>query len=318
MRKNNWIRIALGIAVTGIAVTGCKSLRNSAYNSQVTEFKMTWEGRERLYLVHLPPAEKMNRPLPVLFNIHGGGGTALGNIGLTFGRFNELADRDGFIVVYPEAVDKNWNDGRQSDKVTAWREHIDDVGFIAAIIDGLKGRYAVDADRIFTSGMSNGGFMSSRLLCDRADLFRGGAVLTATLSAEYLPECNPSKPVAVMIMNGTADKIVPYEGGQVKVLGQSRGEILPTGDYIRFWQEKNGCTQKRPSVNLPDKENDGTTVTVQEFGGCAGQGALVFYRINGGGHTWPGGRQYLGEGLIGKTSKDIVACDVIWDFFKNL
>lgn len=282
MRKNNWIRIALGIAVTGIAVTGCKSLRNSAYNSQVTEFKMTWEGRERLYLVHLPPAEKMNRPLPVLFNIHGGGGTALGNIGLTFGRFNELADRDGFIVVYPEAVDKNWNDGRQSDKVTAWREHIDDVGFIAAIIDGLKGRYAVDADRIFTSGMSNGGFMSSRLLCDRADLFRGGAVLTATLSAEYLPECNPSKPVAVMIMNGTADKIVPYEGGQVKVLGQSRGEIVPTGDYIRFWQEKNGCTQKgrqstclirktteprslyRSSADVPDKARSSFTGSMAE------------------------------------------------------
>lgn len=304
------------LTLLGLNFNACSPSRGISTNDITLE--MEFDGRERSYIVHLPPKEKMNAPLPLLFHLHGGGGTAKGTAGLTFGRFNTLADRDGFIVVYPNAINKNWNDGRELEDVIAWKENIDDVGFITAILDELKDKYPVDASRIFTTGMSNGGFMSSRLLCDRADIFRGGAILTASLSKDYIPKCNPEKPVAVMVMNGTDDPLVPYDGGQIKVFRKTRGEIVSTDEIMDFWKEKNGCTLKKNTVELPDKAADGTTVSMEEYTDCENLGALVLYRINGGGHTWPGGKQYLGERLIGKTNRDIVACDVIWDFFKTL
>ena len=256
--------------------------------------------------------------MPVLLHLHGGGGTAKGTIGLTFGRFNELADEEGFMVIYPQAIEKNWNDGRKIDGVKSTVENIDDVGFIAEIINEVKNKYSIDDSRIFTTGMSNGGFMSTRLLCDRADLFRGGAILTATLSETYFPECKPSKPTAVLVMNGTDDPLVPFNGGPIKVLKKDRGSIISTSDMISFWEKENGCTSKKPSKYLEDLKEDGTRVKVDEYANCNDRGALILYTIEGGGHTWPGGKQYLGEKIIGKTSRDINACDVIWDFFKRL
>jgi len=200
----------------------------------------------------------------------------------------------------------------------AWKEDIDDVGFITAIVDELNQKYKIDATRIFTTGMSNGGFMSSRLLCDRADIFRGGAILTASLSKDYLPKCNPEKPVAVMVMNGTDDPLVPYDSGPVKVFRKTRGEIVSTDDYVAFWKAKNDCEVKQDKIDLPNTADDGTTVSVTKYSDCKEKGALVLYTVNCGGHTWPGGKQYLGKGLIGKTNRDMVGCDVIWDFFKSL
>ncbi|MBT8305724.1 MAG: prolyl oligopeptidase family serine peptidase [Maribacter sp.] len=303
------------ITVLLLNFNACAPIRKSKSDTTHT---LNFGSYERSYIVHLPPAAKIQQPIPLLFHIHGGGGTAKGTPGLTFGRFNELADRDGFIVVYPNAIAKNWNDGRSLEGVKAWKENIDDVGFITAILDELKQKYPIDTSRIFTTGMSNGGFMSSRLLCDRADIFRGGAILTASLSSDYIPKCTPENPVAVMVMNGTDDPLVPYDGGQIKVFRKTRGEIVSTDEIMDFWKEKNGCLLKKDTVELPDKDADGTTVSIEEYTNCEDQGALVLYRINGGGHTWPGGKQYLGERLIGKTNRDIVACDVIWDFFMTL
>jgi len=301
-----------------LTMVSCETLRSLKLRDDIVEYSLNWQGFERQYLVHFPPEEKMQDQIPVLFHLHGGGGTASGTVGLTFGRFNELADRDGFIMIYPQAIEKNWNDGRKSDLVFAWKENIDDVGFIAAIIDELKKEVKVDEDRIFTAGMSNGGFMSMRLLCDRADIFRGGAILTATLSEDYLPLCNPDKPTAVMIINGTDDSLVPYDGGEVMVLNRPRGQIVSTDEIVEFWKEENDCITKKPIVHLPDIKDDGTTVSIEEYTNCNDRGSLVLYKIEGGGHTWPGGRQYFGERLIGKTSQEFVACDVIWNYFKSL
>ena len=281
---------------------------------------LEWQNRERTYYLHLPPEAKMEGPLPILFHLHGGGGTAKRTPSLTYQRFNELADQEGFIVVYPDAIAKNWNDGR-TENIKPENVGVDDVGFIAEIISRLKNNYSIDSNRIFTTGMSNGGFMSSRLLCDRADLFRGGAVLTASLSMDYFTQCEPQKPVAVLVMNGTDDPIVPYAGGDVRLFkrGKSRGKIVSNDDYVKFWKEKNGCTEEQPTLELPDrKKRDGTTVSITTYTNCETGGALKFYKINGGGHTWPGGKQYLGKKLIGNTSREINACDEIWEFFSSL
>lgn len=315
LKTSSLLIIVMGFSLVFLS---CKSAKNNNYKNNLLEFRMKFDGYERMYLVHLPSEEKMQDSVPVLFHIHGGGGTAKGTPGLTFGRFNELSKRDGFIVVYPQAIDKNWNDGRKLEDEKAWEENIDDVGFITEIVKELKKKYKVDTDRIFTTGMSNGGFMSSRLACDKADIFRGAAILTASLSADYLPLCNPEKPVAILVMNGTEDKLVPYNGGEVKVFKKSRGKIISTNKLISFWETKNGCSSKKPAVELEDISADGTTVTVEEYVNCHNRGSLILYKINNGGHTWPGGKQYLGKWLIGKTNRDIIACDVIWEYFNNL
>lgn len=290
------------------------------YRQSVQKFEFEYQGESRLYLVHLPPPEKMKQPLPVLFHIHGGGGTAMGTVGLTFGRFNELADRDGFIVVYPEAIGKNWNDGRKVQLNKSFSEKRDDVGYFAEVVNRLKKNYSIDENQIFAAGMSNGGFMTARLLCDRADLFRGGAILTATLAEDYVDACQPSQPVGVLVMNGTDDNLVPYEGGDIKLFkrSKSRGKIISTDDCMELWQKHNNCQEKSAPVALPDLEKDGTRIFKTSYSNCDPGGALVLYRIEGGGHTWAGGKQYLGEKLIGKTSRDINACDVIWEFFQGL
>ena len=276
-----------------------------------------WQGLEREYLLYLPPVQFMLESLPVVVNLHGGGGTAKGAYRLTNGRFNDLAKEQGFIVVYPNAIDKSWNDGREQ-ILKPENKNVDDVGFIAAIIQELKEIYDVDLSRIFATGMSNGGFMTSRLLCDRADLFRGGAVVTASISTDYFPKCKPTASVAVLVMNGTDDPLVPYNGGQIKVFRKTRGEILSTDQYLDFWKNQNNCNQDPIITQLPDSNSkDKSTVSVASYA-CDGQNPVVLYKIKGGGHTWPGGRQYLGKRLIGVTNRDINACDVIWKFFSNL
>ena len=279
---------------------------------------LTWQQKERSYWLHLPPKAMMQRSLPILFHLHGGGGTIKGTARVTYRRFNQIADREGFIVVYPDAIAKNWNDGR-TEHLKPENLGVDDVGFIVAIIEKLKSQYNIDSNRIFTTGMSNGGFMSTRLLCDRADLFRGGAILTASISVGFFPNCAPSQPVGVLIMNGTEDPLVPYNGGQIKVLGKSRGNILSHDDFVAYWKEQNACLEELPVERLPNKKRwDGTTVNIRRFQSCEPRGALKVYEIQGGGHTWPGGKQYLSKRLIGNTSREINACDEIWDFFSSL
>ena len=292
----------------------------NSVSPEIEKHYLEWQGRNRTYWIHLPPAEKLNHPVPLLFHLHGGGGTGKGTPGLTYRRFNKIADREGFIVVYPDAIARNWNDGRTAHLKPQNRD-VDDVGFIVSIIGKIQKEFNIDSNRIFTTGMSNGGFMSSRLLCDRADLFRGGAVLTASISEDYLPECDPSKPVAVLVMNGTDDPLVPYEGGDVRLFkrGKSRGKIISNDDYIHYWKEKNNCVSQDETINLPDSyKRDGSTVSVTNYNNCDDGGALKFYKINGGGHTWPGGKQYLGKRIIGYTNRDINACEEIWNFFSSL
>ncbi len=315
---NKITAVLLVLTTSLISLNGTAERETEYAVADLGKHTLSWQDRERTYWLHLPPSINMDKPMPILFHLHGGGGTGKGTARLTYHRFNAIADREGFMVVYPDAVAKNWNDGR-TEHLKPENLGVDDVGFIVAIIDHLKSQYNINSRRIFTTGMSNGGFMSTRLLCDRADLFRGGAVLTASISEGYFPECNPTQPVGVLVMNGTADPIVPYQGGEIRLFGKSRGRIISHDDFVSFWKEKNGCLEELSSEQLPNSNRrDGTRITIRKFQNCSPGGALKVYEVQGGGHTWPGGKQYLGKRLIGPTSREINACDEIWDFFSSL
>lgn len=271
-------------------------------------------GARRTYLLFVP--ETPAAPAagwPLVVALHGGGGTATQM--MSFSRFNAIAAREGFAVAYPQGTNRRWNDGR----VFRGRGETDadDVAFVRAVVADIAAKGTpLDRRHIFGTGISNGGFMSFRLACDAADLFAAVAPVTATMPADLGPRCAPSAPVGVLVINGTADPLVPYAGGHVRAMFSLRGEIWPTDRTIAFWAKRNAC-EGAPIVRaLPDRDSgDGSRVIELDYARCAGPRVRLL-RIEGGGHTWPGGTQYLPAAWIGTVNRDIDASEEIWRFFK--
>lgn len=282
------------------------------------KFTLQHDGYEREYLVHAPKGIDSGQSLPLIFVIHGGGGKAEKMSGMMFHRFNQLADRDKFIVVYPQGIEKSWNDGRNSDAIFSQKHDVDDLGFFSKLIDKMISEYPVDPERVFATGISNGGFMSFQLGCNLSHKIRAIAPVTAQLSETLQNDCERDVPVSLMIINGTNDPLVPYDGGVVRAFGKNRGNILSTAATIAYWKDQIGCTATPIEKTFPNRNpNDGTRVISYTYDNCQNNNQVVLYKIEGGGHTWPGGMQYLGERLVGKTSRDINACDEIWQFFSQ-
>jgi polyhydroxybutyrate depolymerase len=285
-----------------------------AAHAQSADFNggLTVDGRERTYLLHLPDAP-LDQKLPLVIALHGGGGQGKGMDALT--HFNQVADRTPFIVVYPDGIDKNWADGREATKPD--KNGVDDVAFLSALIDKLVKEQNVDPARVYITGISNGGFMAARLGCDLADKVAAIAVVAATLPERYEPDCKPSRPISVLQINGTDDPLVPYNGGAVGILG-GRGQAVSAEDAVQFWAKADGCDDKPTVTRLRNTVLlDGTNTQMTQYTGCQDDSEVMFYKVNNGGHTWPGGLQYLGERVIGRTSRDFDATEVIWDFFSR-
>lgn len=263
----------------------------------------------RTFRIYVPAAA--TSPAALVFVLHGGGGTARQMERSV--SFNALADRFGFVVIYPDAVDRNWNDGRDAANIRSQREAVDDVGFIATLIDVLSREMRIDRRRIFATGISNGGFMSQRLAVDLSERIAAIAPVASGMAPALAAHFPPKEPVSVLVMNGTRDPLVPYHGGRVL---RDRGETMDTDEIIRIWVQHNRCPTPGMTVVLPDDDpTDGTRVRKTSYTGCAGRAEVALYAIEGGGHTWPGGSQYLPRGIIGRVCRDIDATRVIWEFF---
>ena len=307
------------IAATVFAAAAVLFLSSCAHATRQEDQIFNHDGLEREYILYAPSfkTEHTGRR-PLLFVLHGGGGTHRGMLRLTNGRFNELADRDGFFVVYPQGIDKSWNDGRSDRTSGAHRKGIDDVGFFRALIEHLTAVYPIDPERIFVSGISNGGLMSFQLGCSLPDKIRAIAAVTAQIPAAVAPLCRSESRVSLAVFNGTEDPLVPYSGGQITVFRRQRGEVLSTDETVRIWRQKNHCNPEARIAELPDLVDDGTRVTRIEYSQCKNESKVILYRVEGGGHTWPDGRQYLPVRQIGRTTRDINGCDEIWQFFGNI
>lgn len=270
----------------------------------------------RTYHVHVPPIFKQNELLPLVIALHGGGGSG---VRMTrFHNFTEQADRNHFIVVFPDGIEKNWNDGRGVAKYRAQRENIDDVGFISELIDILIEDYPVDRRRVYVTGASNGGLMTNRLGCELSQKITAIAPVIASMAENIISQCSPTRPMPVLIMNGTEDKLVPWQGGYVRFRRQRLGKILSIPKTVHLWVEKNECASAPDITWEADKDpNDGTRIRKAVYDQCRNGVQVVLYEVQGGGHTWPGGRQYLPEFIIGKTSRDLDGMEVIWNFFKQ-
>ena len=282
------------------------------------------DGLIREYILHLPKNYDRKQVWPLVFVLHGGTGSAKRTERQNSGAFTTLSEREGFIAVFPNGIadlpggDKHhWNDGRKGKKWRAHREDVDDPGFFSAMIDYLIENLNADPDRIYVTGASNGGMMSYRLGCELSNEIAAIASLIANLPPE-LSSCRPATPISVMIMNGTEDPLMPYEGGEITFGRLRLGKVLSAAETVRFWVQRNGISSPPVNTMAPDRDpDDNTRVRVERYGPDKNGIEVVFYTIEGGGHTWPGGDQYLPERFIGRTSRDIDAVEVIWNFFKR-
>lgn len=201
---------------------------------------IVFAGLKRTYLVHIPPSHDKMTPVPLVIALHGGKGTGEHMKKHTLGGFNKLSDKEGFIIVYPNGMDKQWNDGRSKEetKSRAHKENIDDTGFISALIDTFIKEYNVNPKSVYVTGISNGAIMSYRLACELSDKIAAIAPVDGNLAQNVLPKCSPSKPISVLAINNVNDPLMPWKGGDITgPYGVKKlGKVLSVAQTIEYWQ----------------------------------------------------------------------------------
>lgn len=270
---------------------------------------LTFGGVLRTYRFYVPKGIQNQSRIPLVIVLHGGGGDGKGMTTLT--NFNDVAEREKFLAVYPDGLNKSWNDGREGKPGAT---DVDDVGFISALIDKLETEYSIDPQRIYATGISNGGFFAQRLACQLFNKIAAIAPVAATFPDFSMPLYAPTVPMPVLMINGTSDPLVPYNGG---VVAGDRGKIISVAATVAQWVKIGGCSPTPQVSMLPDTADDGTQSRREVYDGCASNAQIVLVTVIGGGHTWPGGFQYLPQIIIGKTSRDFDATEMIWEFFKS-
>ena len=275
------------------------------------------DGLLRTYRMHIPPNLPENSTPALLLVLHGGGGTGEGmERSLTLGGFNTFSDEQDVLIVYPDGIEKNWNDGRTNVSDPAHEQQIDDVGFFTLLIENLSEEFSVDPHRIFVTGISNGAMMSYRLAIELPEKIAAIAPVAGALPIDLDSFNMSNTPVSVCVLSGTQDPLVPWEGGLVGFPRNPRGIVLSVQDSVMYWVEHNNCVNTPNNTLLPDNDpKDKTWVQQDSYSYGQNNTEVVLYTIYNGGHTWPDGLQYLPESLVGRTTHDINANNVIWDFF---
>jgi len=294
--------------------SGCAGAAEPPATGELTEHTITVGGRERDYLFYTPAGlAKSTEPRPLVMVFHGGGGKSK-QIAKEVGQaLQPIADRDGFFIVYPNAVNKMWDfgAGKVSEEL---KERVDDRRYFGDLLRELTSTYPVDEDRIFATGISRGGQASYFVACVFPGQIRAIAPVAMPMPVFMLQLCANAKSTGVAIFNGTDDPLVPYGGGEIKVGRKERGEVLSTDATVDFWSTVNGCSPEPTATDTINSKDDGMRVVKTSYERCKGDPVLL-YRIVGGGHTWPSGRQYLPRFLVGDVDRDIDGATEVWAFF---
>lgn len=280
----------------------------SAAAASATDRTLTHGGRTRSYLVH---DFSRTRPAPVVIVLHGGGGNAANAEKMT--GFDRIAKREGAIAVYPNgtaARDRGvlltWNAGHCC--AAAMQNHVDDVGFIGAVIDALVAEGRADATRVYVTGMSNGGMMAHRL---GRELSTKIAAIAPVVGAVFGDEPAPRAPMPAFIVVGAADAVVPPAGGSLQLRGllgnrsAADRDVAPALAQASYWATHNGCGEPTRSSTA--------AVTTSTWRTCRSGAPVVFHSVLGNGHAWPGGEP--GRRGAAQPSKAFDASAEMWAFF---
>jgi polyhydroxybutyrate depolymerase len=287
---------------------------------------------DRHYVVHLPKGYDEQQHYPVVVLLHGENQEADDMERLT--RFNELADKNSIIAVYPSALHGRWNFGAVEPR-PAYRRgpygrrgyprypgpppqqqderrrqgRADDIDFFQSMLDKLARKYSLDTSRVYFAGLSDGGFMAIKIGCGLSD--RVAAIATVGAAMPKTMVCVPDRPLPVIMINGTSDPVVKYDGGVGK---NGRVPTISVEDTAKEFAKLNRCAEKPSHSKLPEHEKGGMETKVDIYDGCQANAQVALYSVKGGGNTWPGGEQYEAEKTVGKTSQDLIANEVIWNF----
>jgi polyhydroxybutyrate depolymerase len=276
-----------------------------------TERQITVDGHERKYFEFIPKGAKP--PVPVVLALHGGRGN--GRQMERYTRLNGVAEKHGFLVIYPESLNGNWKDGRDLQRVQ--QETADDVKYLRSVVEDVGGRHKINRGRIFATGVSNGAFMSHRLVAEASDVIAAIAPVIGGMAPSIAKEFGPQHPVSILIIQGDADPLVPINGGGVGLGRIRRGRTVPTKETLGRYLKLNG-NKGEPAVTKIDADpDDGTTVEMNKYPDGPGGFKTHYCLVKNGGHAWPGRPQYLPDGLIGKASQDFFASEMICEFFKG-
>lgn len=300
--------ISLSCILFVVSLSGCPS----KLNPWTFERVVCVDGVARTYYVHPHSTYDGTCKSPLLIALHPFLCTPADMETMT--GFSKIANREGFIVVYPEGLGLRWNDG------SVMVPYADDVAFIRAVIDDVSTEYLVDENRVYICGASNGAFMTNRLVCEMSDRFAAAAVVMgAPMPAVTYDCCYPPVGIPMMMIHGTRDPIVPFNGGDVMFAGRIKICFKSFYDTMWLWVDRN-CLE--PSgfmlADLPEIDsNDGTCVTEILFEQGNPEAPVHCYVIHGGGHTWPGSNCFLPQLFVGKVSHEFNASETIWSFFRG-
>lgn len=294
----------------GIVLLTATTLSAQQASGDLSHFQFKYEDWDRLYWVHVPERYDPEQGGHLLLVLHGGGMQPEDMMRMTGRQFDALmADHNG-IVVYPAGVEARWNDGRIRDDRGAFSEDIDDVGFLAALIDVLAVTYGIDPDQIYMAGFSNGAGMAYRFACEHADRVAAMGAVSGLLAATL--DCQPDSPVAVLAMMGDEDPLIPLSGGDIEFDGRSLGAVHGLEETLAMWAEVNDCGPISGFDPLLIEKDE--LLPISPFVDC--ETPLQAYVVPGGGHTWPGAQELFGIAVYGRIGQQINAAEVIFSFMQ--
>jgi len=266
----------------------------------------------RSWIVYVPSTYDPTTPSPLVLNLHGRLSNAASQAYTS--DFNRIAEREGIIVLYPNGIDTEWNYLRGIFDVNV-DDHSDEA-FIRSLINDLDHDLNIDRNRMYVTGLSNGGFMTQRLACTMQDEFTAFASVAATAPYAINQFCEDANPVPMMYIHGTADRIVRWEGNLVQDAdGTSFYISYPMQESFNFWGIHNQCSAEVENETLPVVDEE-TRTEIITLTGCAENSATIIYVVHGGGHVWHGTHTVEYE-LLGENSQDFNSSEVIWHFFSQ-
>jgi polyhydroxybutyrate depolymerase len=284
---------------------------------------------ERWFLVQPPPDPA--RDVPVLLVLHGGGQSMRRLFTLDAGAtraWPELARRENALLLVPNGTNpetgdtrgdsQNWNDLRED---VSRESTADDVAFILAVLEWAHKNHCTDKTRVYVSGASNGGMMTFRLLIEAPDTFAAAASFVASLPVESSRLKKPPRPTPLMLVHGTRDPLVQWQGGKIP---GGRGHMRSVADTVTWWIEANRATRSTQApATLPDRDpKDGCTIERQEYPATDGGASVTTYTVRGGGHNLPSLKYPLPDSrlvrrFIGPACRDLEGTDLAWEFLSR-